>query len=219
MASQLPPELAALLGASGQEQVDRAWAAFVAHHSRLLLHAARSLGADYDGAMDRYAFALERLRDNDFQRLRGYVPDGRTRFTTWLVVVARRLALDHYRRRYGRAPGDADQDVSHRRAMRRQLADSVRDPTDPAELARPDQASPDEQLGATHRSESLAGALASLDPGDRLLLKLRFDDGLTAREIAGILGLPTVFHVYRRLNALYPALRRELEIRGVGPDG
>ena len=49
MASQLPPELAALLAASGQEQVERAWAAFVAHHSRLLLHAARSLGADYDG--------------------------------------------------------------------------------------------------------------------------------------------------------------------------
>ena len=219
MASQLPPELAALLAASGQEQVEHAWAAFVAHHSQLLLHAARSLGADYDGAMDRYAFALERLRDQDFQRLRGYVADGRTKFTTWLVVVARRLALDHYRRRYGRAPTDADQDTSHRRAVRRQLADSVLHPTDPAEVALPDQISPDEQFGATHRSESLASALARLDPGDRLLLKLRFDDGLTAREIAGILGLPTAFHVYRRLNALYPTLRRELEIRGVGPDG
>ena len=58
MASELPPELAALLAASSQEQAESAWASFVAYHNKLLLQAARSLGADYDGVMDRYAFGL-----------------------------------------------------------------------------------------------------------------------------------------------------------------
>ena len=218
MASELPPELAALLAANSREQAESAWASFVARHSKLLLHAARSLGADYDGVMDRYAFGLERLRENDFQRLRGYAPDGRSKFTTWLVVVARRLALDHYRQRYGRAPGHADQDAAHRRSLRRQLADMVLNPADPAELAGADTVSPEDELGAAHRTSHLAAAIAKLNPADRLLLRLRFEDGLTAREIATILGLPTLFHVYRRLNAIYPFLRRELEKCGSGAD-
>ena len=50
---------------------------------------------------------------------------------------------------------------------------------------------------------------------DRLLIKLRFDDDLSAREIAGLVGLPTPFHVYRRLNALLGQLRRVLRQRGI----
>jgi DNA-directed RNA polymerase specialized sigma subunit len=50
---------------------------------------------------------------------------------------------------------------------------------------------------------------------DRLLLKLRFDDGLSAPEIARLLGFPTPFHVYRRLNALYARLRGGLRERGI----
>ena len=49
----------------------------------------------------------------------------------------------------------------------------------------------------------------------RLLLKLRFEDELPAREIATLMHLPTVFHAYRRLNALLASLRRTLEDAGV----
>ena len=45
---------------------------------------------------------------------------------------------------------------------------------------------------------------------DQLLLRLRFDEELTARQIAGLLGLPTPFHVYRRLDAVCATLRTRL---------
>ena len=82
-----------------------AWAAFLSKHSGLLLHVARSLGGDDDAAMDRYAFMLDALRRDGCLRLRGYVADGRSQFSTWLIVVARRLCLDEYRHRYGRPQG------------------------------------------------------------------------------------------------------------------
>src|SRR3954451_25015689 len=94
MAADLPPELAALLVASDPATRDAAWATFVSRHSGLLLSVARTVGKHYDAWMDGYAHVLEQLREGDFRRLRAYVPDGRTRFTTWLAVVARRLCFD-----------------------------------------------------------------------------------------------------------------------------
>ena len=211
-----PPELAALLSASEPTSREAAWARFVALHSRLLLNVARSLGRDYDGSMDRYAHVLGQLQEANFRRLRAYTPDGRTRFTTWLVVVARRLCLDHYRQRYGRSPSGDRADAGTTRTLRRQIADSVGAEIDVESLPHPEQHH-DAQvaLERKNRSALLASVLARLAPADQLLLRLRFDDGLSAREIAAIVGSPTPFHVYRRLNALYASLRQELEHRGL----
>jgi hypothetical protein len=54
------------------------------------------------GPFSRYAYILEKLQDEDFRRLRGYVADGRAEFSTWLAVVTRRLCEDFRRQRYGR---------------------------------------------------------------------------------------------------------------------
>ena len=57
-----------------------------------------------------------------------------------------------------------------------------------------------------------------LEPRDRLLLALRFDDGRSAREIAAIMRFPTPFHVYRRLTAVLEMLKASLRRRGIeGP--
>lgn len=217
MADDLPPELSAILSAPNAESREHAWEQFVAIHSRLLLHAARSLGHDYDGAMDRYTFVLERLHDQDFHRLRAYTSDRRAKFTTWLLVVARRLCLDHYRQRYGRAPtGRGEHDPRSRaRADRRRLADSVGEVVDSALLHDPDLPGPEVKLESEQRRADLASALAAFGSQDRLLLKLRFEDDLPAREIAGVAGFATPFHVYRRLNALLATLRASLGRRGV----
>ncbi len=58
-------------------------------------------------------------------------------------------------------------------------------------------------------------ALAALTPADRLLLKLRFEDDLSAGAIASILELPTPFHVYRRVRIVCAALRRTLTAAGI----
>ncbi len=213
MSAVLPFELSRLIQATDAPTRDDAWARFVAAHSRLLLHVARSLTADRDAAMDGYAHVLERLREDDCRRLRGYVPDGRSKFTTWLVVVARRLCLDFHRQRYGRSD-DPSPDAAAAHAARRRLVDLVAGETEPEQVAAP-AADPASALQAEELHRALDAATARLSAADRLLLKLRFDGDLSAREIAGILALPTPFHVYRRLNGLLQELRRVLQRRGI----
>ena len=98
----LPPVLAELLAAVEREAKETAWAAFLEVYTPLLLRTAYRFGHTYDGAMDRYTYLLDHLYRNDFRRLRAFAAIGPGRFTTWLVVVARRLFLDYHRERYGR---------------------------------------------------------------------------------------------------------------------
>jgi hypothetical protein len=78
----LPPELAALLAARDETAQNHAWDAFLEAYSRLLLHTARSTAKDREAAMDAYAHVLEKLREDDFRRLRVYEAGGRAKFTT-----------------------------------------------------------------------------------------------------------------------------------------
>lgn len=201
-----------LLRATTDEQRDAAWTAFVAEFSRLILHAARQASQGADGAMDAYAHALERLRADDLGRLRAYRDDGRTRFTTWLVVVVRRLALDHRRVRYGRG-GDAPE-----RQARRRLEDLVGAALDIHQLTGTSE-SAEHRLEREEVGAALSAALGGLEPADRLLLALRFEEDLAASRIAQVMGFPSQFHVYRRLQALLRGLRDELRRRGVGGAG
>ena len=91
-----------LLDATDPSLREAAWTDFVGAYSKLILHVARSSCASQDAAMDHYAFILDQLASDDFRRLRRYVADGRSEFSTWLVVVAQRLCRDHDRQRYGR---------------------------------------------------------------------------------------------------------------------
>jgi RNA polymerase sigma factor (sigma-70 family) len=212
-----PPELARLLAAQEPAAREAAWAEFARIHTRLLMHVARSVGRDHDAAMDAYTYLIERLREGDYRRLRAYAADGRSKFTTWLVVVARRLCLDHLRARYGRpgepVPEAADAAREARRARRR-LVDLVTEAVDPNLLVSSD-ATPDVELRARQLGEALVVALQGLPASDRLMLELRFEKDLSAREIAAVMGFPTPFHVYRRLNVLLDDLRLRLRQRGV----
>lgn len=213
MADQHPPELSRLFSATDPPTHDAAWAAFVATHSRLLLHTARSLNHDYDAAMDGYTYVLEALRSDNYRRLRAYAADGRGKFSTWLVVVVRRLCLDFHRKRYGRAR-EVGPDSREMRAVRRRLVDLIRDDVDPADVSRA-RSDPAMELQSSERGAAMDAAIGALPARDRLLLTLRFEDDLSAREIAQVMGLATPFHVYRRLNAVLAELRQALRRRGV----
>lgn len=209
----LPPVLHRLL--SGDGDTDAAWDAFVAEHSRLLLHVARSVSRTHDDAMDAYTYLLDRLSEDDYRRLREFARDPRSKLTTWLVVVARRLSIDHYRQRYGRARGEDASQVE--RQVRRRLQDLIaggldsRDASAVAALA-PDV---DERLRETELQNALHHAVSTLDAPDQLLIRLRFHDDLAANEIARVMQLPSPFHVYRRINALLFELRRLMKRRGI----
>jgi RNA polymerase sigma factor (sigma-70 family) len=206
----LPPTLERLLGADDGPTLDRTWCEFVEEYGRLILYVARAQGGQHDDIMDRYTYVLEQLRRDDFRRLRGYVSDGRGKFTTWLVVVIRRLCMDELRSRYGRERGETSE--GHR--QRRELADLVGAEVDMGLIAGAGP-SPEETLRKTELSDRLNAAIAELEPSDRLILRMRFQDEVPVSEIARALSLPTVFHVYRSLNRIYEQLRAALRESGV----
>jgi RNA polymerase sigma factor (sigma-70 family) len=212
--SGAPAPLSSLLAARDQRARDDAWAAFLATYSALIVRVARLFGGDEDAVRDRYAFALAQLCSDDHRRLRGYLADGRGEFTTWLVLVVRRLCLDEYRRRYGRRQS-SDSAAVDRYVERRRLADLLGADPALAEIAAPDGNEPDAGVRAIELASALDAAIDRLDASDRLLLRLRFEDGLSVPNIARILRSPSVGHAYRRLEHVLTALRTTLRASGV----
>jgi RNA polymerase sigma factor (sigma-70 family) len=204
------PTLARLLLARTPAEQDAAWRDFVATYSRLILHSARAVAREGDGVMDAYAFMLERLRADGFARLRAYREDTRAKFTTWLVVVLRRMAIDHRRQRGG--------EVSEATALRRRLEQLAGEVVDVAQLAHDSGVAADEQVQRAEVNRALTDATAKLDPRDALLLTLRFEEDLPASRIATVMGFPSQFHVYRRLKVVLGELKQQLRQRGIdGP--
>jgi RNA polymerase sigma factor (sigma-70 family) len=215
MATSPPQSLAALVAPVSPVERDRAWEEFLAGHNRLLLYVARSFGGDYDAAMDRYAFLLEQLRHDDFRRLRAFADDGRSDFTTWLVVVSQRICLDYRRSRYGRPRGAADSPSAAEHVTRRRLADLVGVSVEEVELADAESFPPDELLVLRETTSALTDALESLSFHDQLLLQLRFNDDVSIATIADIVGYPTRFHAYRRIEQALAKLKANLAERGI----
>ena len=166
--------------------------------------------------MDLYTHALEELARNDFQRLRRYPPRGAGKFPYWLALVVRRLSVDQLRHLYGRGSGspDGDSPGARERQGRRRLVDLVAEDLEVERFEDAGGSDPEADLRRRQLEEALTSALQAVDARDLLLLKLRFEDELPAREVATLLGFPTVFHVYRRQNATLDALRSTLQAKG-----
>lgn len=164
--------------------------------------------------MDAYLFLLDQLSQSNCRRLRAYSVHPNSKFTTWLVVVARRICIDRARNKYGRVrkPESArERDRLERRRRLEDLSEAVHEVDD---IADDNQPTPDTRLEVAELSAELTHALSVLTPADQLLIRLRFDDGLSASEIGEILHYPSQFHVYRRLNAVLATLRGALQARG-----
>lgn len=138
----------------------------------------------------------------------------RNRSNTWLVVVARRVCVDHIRARSGRLR-DADSPEERERRSRRKRLEDLTSDSDDVSIIVDEAPAADEGICGAEISSELAAALSCLDPRDRLLLALRFDDGLSVAEIAIILRFPSQFHVYRKINTLLSILRVHLRWRGI----
>ena len=82
-----------------------AWTSFLAQYHRLLEHTISRCIVDAEDARDAFAHACDRLSDNNLARLRRFheSTEHRAKFSTWLVVVTRHLAIDWKRAREGRA--------------------------------------------------------------------------------------------------------------------
>ena len=164
--------------------------------------------------MDRYAFVLDQLQRDGHSRLRQYVADGRGQFTTWLVIVVQRLCLDQHRRRYGRqhAKDDASRDLN---ALRRRLTDLMGAELNLSDLAVPAEDDAESAVRLKELYDALDQVLTGVETRDRLLLRLRFEDGHSVPEIARLMRFPSVGHAYRRLEFLFAMLRERLKAAGV----
>ncbi len=216
-AESLPPELASLLEARDAYSRERSWSSFTRAYSDLILRAVRSYGQDHDTWMDLYAHVLEELGRDDYRRLRAFSTRRAGRFTYWLAFVIRRLCVDHLRHVYGRGSGgqSSGAPVAENRRARRRLVDLLGEDLDIGSLKDASGRDPESELRSRELGEALTAALSSVPPRDLLLLKLRFEDELPAREVAGLMGFPTVFHVYRRQNSVLESLRGALKARGI----
>jgi RNA polymerase sigma-70 factor (ECF subfamily) len=93
---------------------------------------------------------------------------GPTPFASWLFRIARNTAIDARRRVRPAVPWAAV--------------------VEPAHPAHPSAGSPEEDLLQAERIAELRSAIGRLDPSRRELLALRYGAGLTAAEIAPIVG-------------------------------
>ncbi len=216
-ANGLPPELSALLRARDDVSRERAWEQFLEKYSRRLLHTVRTRSGTYDEAMERYVFVLQCLREEEFVRLRRYTPEDSARFTTWLVVVTGRMCIDYFRKQYGYPAKSNGEDpaLQERLEARRRLADLVCEKLEVSQIRDRAERGPELELRRTELESALVQVIEALPARDRLLLRLRFYQGLTAREVASSMGFATQFHVYRRLNAVLADLRTGLVELGI----
>ena len=214
MADDLPRELAELLGAPDAETRERAWTAFLERYHRYLLGTARFVGKGYDEAMDRYGYVLEELRADDFHRLRFYTADAGSKFSTWLVVVVRRLCRDYERKKYGRVRATGRK-ARERGEVRRRLQDLVTVELEPGRHEDRARSNPERELRERELKLALAAAMDDFGPEERLLIKLRFEDDLPVTKVAEVLRLRSEFQVYRRLKKITATLRARLEREGI----
>jgi RNA polymerase sigma factor (sigma-70 family) len=212
--ANFPFALSRLQNAADSNACEQVWDEFLAGYSDTVLHTCRAVTYDRDASMDAYTHVLGALRENGCRRLRAYTPEPGIRFSSWLVVVTRRLVLDYVRHRYGRSRS-ADVDRQQESKTRRQLEDLVANEIDPDQLTDESRSEPDAEVRRQDLRRELGRALGALPPADRLLLTLRFEDERSVREIARTLRMPSVFHVYRRLATVLSELRQAMQSHGV----
>jgi RNA polymerase sigma factor (sigma-70 family) len=168
-----------------------AWQKFILDYSNFIYRAIIKYTDDYDEKMAVYLHILEKLHENRFERLSRF--SFQAKLSTWLTVVARRLALDFLRSKYGRdfrlkkikvVSFDAEPDYL------KQLADTL---TPEHELAHEEK-----QQGRERLEQTLYAALQGLSDQESLAVQLVYFKGLKIREVGKLLKLPSAYKFVAR---------------------
>lgn len=204
------PQEVLALRSEGSGDSSEPWESFLARYSRLLLHTAAKYSSEYDDKMERYLFIIEKLRADDYRRLKSYQPDVHCKFSTWLVVVAGRLCIDYHRAKHGRPRSSRKGAGTTLKKIGRDSLIELLSHDQYSEIPddRPD---PEDQLLMKTQMADLEKALLSLSPSDQLLISYRFRDGRTASEIARLMKLRSQFHVFRRLKNVLASVRASMD--------
>jgi DNA-directed RNA polymerase specialized sigma24 family protein len=181
-----------------------AWSRFVATHRAVVTGAVAAVNLGSSAIEGQVAAVFEHVRRDEFRRLRAFASGPRCSLSTWLVTVARRLAVGHG---LVPVPGAGGGPV---RAGWSRLADAVERRLGLRHLADPAGGNPERQLRLLQLRKDLHGVLRDLSPPDRLLLALVLVDGMGAAEAARLLGLPGGLGAGRRVRRVLAVVRKAL---------
>jgi RNA polymerase sigma factor (sigma-70 family) len=178
-----------------------AWQKFILQYANFIYGAIIKYTDDYDEKMAVFLHVLEKLHEDRFERLRQFA--GKARLSTWLTVVARRLAIDFLRAKYGRDFGlkkirvvSIDGEPDYTRIL--------------ADLATPETAlaAVERQQQRHHLEKGLSRALDMLDDRERLAVQLVYFQGMRINEVGRLLKLPAA---YKFLARTLKKIRAEME--------
>lgn len=194
----------AVLVQTAAECDDDAFAALCARHRRRLNRIIAHHISSPDDRDDLYAEIIARLYEHNKRALRAWKPVAP--FIAYLTTIATRHCVRELKRK-GRlqttslnAPQDSEET--------RELLDLLVVPDDSG--------GPDTALIREEIHRALAQTMARLSEIDRLILKLRFEDGLDSPAIGRVLGLTSgavrqrIFKALRKLAVMLPKLYPEL---------
>jgi RNA polymerase sigma factor (sigma-70 family) len=202
------PRIVPILDALSSGAGENAWAEFLRLYSPLVLKVSWHFARDSDQASNCFLFVCEHLARDRFRRLRCFRREGPARFSTWLHAVTRNLCLDWWRREFGRQRVFGS---VARRPRVEPLEDVRNDAEDPRPREIPDPGPDPETLAAeSEQRASLARAVARLPAGDRLLIRLRFDEGLTLDQVARLTASGNAQAVDRRIRQIVKRLGEEI---------
>jgi len=179
----------------------RAWQKFILQYSNFIYRAIIHYTDDYDEKMAVYLHVLEKLREDRFARLRAFA--FKAKLSTWLTVVARRLAIDYLRGRHGR-------DFSRKR-IRVVSIDGEPDYT--KILA--DLRTPEAEMAAGESREQkrlladgLRRAMEKLEDRERLAVQMVYFQGMRINVAGRLLKLPAA---YKFVSRVLKKMRAEME--------
>jgi RNA polymerase sigma factor (sigma-70 family) len=180
-----------------------AWQKFILQYSNYIYHAVIKYTDDYDEKMAIYLHILEKLHENGFERLRSFA--FKSKLSTWLTVVSRRLALDFLRSRYGR-------DFSLKKIR---VVSIDAEPGYLKLLA--DTATPENEMAASEQQEQrkrlesdLHLALVALSDQERMAVQLVYFQGLKIKDVGKLLKRPSA---YKFLGRALQKIKAEMEKR------
>src|SRR5687767_11800942 len=87
-----------------EKEIPAAWDEFLPRFAEVIFRVVRLAAGSYYERMDLVLFVCDRLREDEMRRVRAFKfrPEAPCRFSTYLAVVVRNLALDFLRARDGR---------------------------------------------------------------------------------------------------------------------
>ncbi len=168
-----------------------AWQKFILEYSNFIYRAIAKYTDDYDEKMAVYLHVLEKLHEGRFERLRRFA--FQAKLSTWLTVVARRLALDFLRAKYGR-------DFS----LKKIHVVSIDGEPDYTKILA-DMKNPETEMAAGERQkhrrqleDDLGRAIDALEERERLAVQLVYFQGMRISDAGRLLRLPSAYKFLAR---------------------